>query len=565
MPDGGDWWNPIDDAKTLVSDAGTALHSAEDWAAHVVTQGIPWFPQIGFFVRLFLDAGLDPLDSFWRLFNRINSRGGDFVSIMEALAAGIQQHGGPVQLLQHLLSVALDPIPVAATQTARALMSLAEEHEAAFAGIDRFLAQFPGFAPPTAGMGMGTAGTPTPVETHMAAEVSGQGQPQVSSGAFQSSFNLSYGQARRNVALLTAPLLSTSSLNAKNAAAVLGQKAQADDGYQPSFEEITNDFLNEWNAQFDRVRWGFYAFAILDVLVLTGEIAIDVPITAVSVGTLTIPAAAVETGIDLLVGGLELEFLGLLPILIKYFVRLIGLLIYSIQHAIAAATTSTTTHHYAPALPLPKGKTQEDLENLVKEWVRAGVTTISAAYTMYHYISWMLCHQYSPDDIAALGRVFNALDDAAPQAVTIEDVFAQAIGGSLSARVGMTRILKAILLLGPQTIAAIDLNYTGVLGATDADIITRRGDVYEVGGSSKGGSSATGIDTGHYSRQLMQAKILAAGMNGTAYTMLEVPSNPSQQIYFDQAVATANLVLGPGHVRPLPPDLHASICPGVVP
>jgi hypothetical protein len=316
--------------------------------------------------------------------------------------------------------------------------------------------------------------------------------------------------------------------------------------------------------------------------VLTGEIAIDVPITAVSVGTLTIPAAAVETGIDLLVGGLELEFLGLLPILIKYFVRLIGLLIYSIQHAIAAATTSTATHHYAPALPLPKGETQEDLKQLVEQWVKAGVKTVSAAYTMYHYVTWMLCHQYTPAEIEALGGAWGATnrpnprDPALPGSRSLpgelEKVFANAIGGIPRDRVGATRVLKAIMEIGPQNIGAINLDYKDPLdpfGETDFDIITRNGDVYEVGGASKGwdpgAGMAGGIDVGHYSRQLRNAQVMATSFHGTAYAMLEVPSDPTLMPYFNAAVATANGVLGLGHVRLLPPDLHASICPGVVP
>ena len=73
---------------------------------------------------------------------------------------------------------------------------------------------------------------------------------------------------------------------------------------------------------------------------------------------------------------------------------------------------------------------------------------------------------------------------------TLPDVFqklydANATGNSIAYK-GAARMIKAILESGPQNIAGIDVQYTNPSGDnSDADIITKNGDIYEIGGSDK--------------------------------------------------------------------------------
>ncbi|MGH2478888.1 MAG: hypothetical protein ACRDHW_04430, partial [Ktedonobacteraceae bacterium] len=80
--------------------------------------------------------------------------------------------------------------------------------------------------------------------------------------------------------------------------------------------------------------------------------------------------------------------------------------------------------------------------------------------------------------------------------MTLKDVFEKLFSDNVKASTtgdyedfdGDVRLIKAIMDIGPENVAGINVQFTNSLGASsDADIITKSGDVYEVGGSQKVG------------------------------------------------------------------------------
>jgi|GEM_PF-5884945 len=478
---GGDISNTF---HTLTNDAGQVISEVSSVVNQLVSLGIEC-PE--YVIQLFFKEGSDAIQEITTIYREITSAGYDCVAFFDMLVIGCQQYGSPQAYLKHLAKRQYAQMVPDLEDMVNNWGTSARPPVNMIADIDTLLAQYPGF-----GTSAGTQGVMT------------------------STFMTRYADIKNNVYTMAVPMSSTPTSPWQ------GKE------YGRDLQNIWNSFTNNSSVRIEsEFQGGTLGWRLAGVVVCIAAIifadvvlgAVAVVLAGPSIG-ISLPVGAGTIAVwDLVWVCIAMKCLDILDLFIKMLLEVIGMLVdmlivaplayvwQEIQLSFAASGSSgvlvLTPGQRGQAVQDAWNEIQKELGNLGKD-MNDLIKIIGSAELLKKIIELLVCMGYDMVEIAnlltslisnsALNQLYSLPSVAKGVTVggssTLLDVFNQLldanITGDSASYKGASRVIKAVFDIGPQNIAGLEVRYFNPSGSnSDADIIDRNGDIYELGGDGK--------------------------------------------------------------------------------